>query len=99
MSVQLKSKQPNKSSEDANKNKSGRRTSRFERCGYHLNHNRQSCPAKDVKCHKCSKQGHFAKWCRLQIPPKNVNKVETVDSSGSDSEVFLGEVTSKEQKP
>ena len=41
------------------------------------------------------KQGHFAKVCRS----RTINEVEEEDSSSSDSEIFLGEVTSTNQKP
>ena len=94
-----KPKQPSKSSGDGNNSKFKRRTTGCERCGNPKNHNRQSCPAKDVKCHKCSKQGHFAKWCHASVPPSKVYEVEAAESSSSDSDIFLGEVVSKQEKP
>ena len=33
------------------------------RCGHRQNHSRDNCPAKGVKCFKCSNMGHFAKCC------------------------------------
>ena len=39
------------------------------------------------------------KWCRTPNAANNVNEVEAEDSDSSDSEIFLVEVTSKEQKP
>ena len=33
-------------------------------CGRPGKHKRDKCPAKDSKCHKCLKQGHFASVCR-----------------------------------
>ena len=94
-----KPKQPSKSSGDGNNSKFKRRTTGCERCGNPKNHNRQSCPAKDAKCHKCSKQGHFAKWCHASLPPSKVYEVEAAESSSSDSDIFLGEVVSKQEKP
>ena len=90
---------PSKTSEGARKKKPGKQTSGCERCGYFTEHKRDKCPAKDAKCHKCSKHGHFAKWCRTPNAANNVNEVQAEDSDSSDSEIFLGEVTSKEQKP
>ncbi|UYV67540.1 hypothetical protein LAZ67_5001162 [Cordylochernes scorpioides] len=33
------------------------------RCGASKFHPHKDCPAKEVKCHKCKKVGHFAKMC------------------------------------
>ena len=41
----------------------------------------------------------FAKYCRARNTANNVNAVEVEDSTNSDAEEFLGEVTSNEQKP
>ena len=62
---------------------------------YRAKHNRQDYPARDVKCHKCSKQGHFAKWCRARKEVNGVNEVEVADGSSSDSEEFQGKITPK----
>ncbi|UYV80773.1 K02A2.6-like [Cordylochernes scorpioides] len=37
--------------------------SRCIRCGASKFHPYKDCPAKEVKCHKCKKVGHFAKVC------------------------------------
>ena len=87
----LKTKQPGKPSGDGSKPR--RRNSGCERCGYYAKRNRQECPARDVKRHKCSKQGYFTKWCRARKEANGVNEVEVADGSISDSEQFLGKVT------
>ena len=76
-----------------------KQTTRCERCGHHQKHNRQICPAKDARCHKCSKQSHFAKCCRAKSRVNVVSEVELAETSSSDSEVFLGEVSANEHKP
>ena len=62
-------------------------------------HNRQTCPAKAARCHKCSKQGHFAKCCRAKSRVNMASEVELAETSSSDSEFFLGEVSANEHKP
>ena len=37
--------------------------SKCNRCGLSPCHNRQACPAKDAKCRKCAKKGHYAIMC------------------------------------
>ncbi|KAK2564410.1 hypothetical protein P5673_011839 [Acropora cervicornis] len=82
-----KLKQPSRVSGDGPKNyMPDRQITRCERCGHHQKHNRQTCPAKDARCHECSKQGHF-------------NLRNVVALKPSDSEVFLGEVSANEHKP
>ncbi|XP_015747165.1 PREDICTED: uncharacterized protein K02A2.6-like [Acropora digitifera] len=76
-----------------------KQTTRCERCGHHQKHNRQTCPAKDARCHKCSKQGHFAKFYRAKSRVNVVSEVELEETSSSDSEVFLDEVSANEHKP
>ena len=78
----LKSKKSPSTQGDSNKFRSTPRNFPCTRCGSNSRHNRQTCPAKDSKCHNCGKQGHFAKACRS----RNINEVEEVDSSSSDSE-------------
>lgn len=38
--------------------------SQCRNCGYQ--HDPQYCPAKSKICYKCSKTGHFARWCRSE---------------------------------
>ena len=33
-------------------------------------HSKQECPAKDSKCNKCFRKGHWAKACRSQLKKK-----------------------------
>ena len=94
-----KLKQPNRVSGDGPTNYlPDKQTTRFERCGHHQKYNRQTCPAKDARCHKCSKQGHFAKCCRAKSRVNVINEVELAETSSSDSEVFLGEISANEHK-
>ena len=76
-----------------------RQITRGERCGQHKNHNRETFPAKDARCHKCSKQAHFTKCCRAKSRVNMVNEMELAETSTSDSEVFLGKVSTNEHKP
>ena len=62
-------------------------------------HNRHSCPAKDARCHHCSKQGHFAKCSRAKSRVNMVSEVELAETSSSDSKVFLGKVSANKHKP
>ena len=34
------------------------------RCGKSLPHTKDRCPAKDAVCRRCSKKGHYQKFCR-----------------------------------
>ena len=47
-------------------------------CGS-TNHPRSQCRFRHVTCHRCHKEGHIAKICRLQTIP-NRNKINTVFS-------------------
>lgn len=61
-------------------------------CGRN-SHPRSKCPAKDVQCHYCHKNGHFAKVC---MKKKRVNEVEAepIDDTYAISDaVFLGPIT------
>ena len=57
-------------------------------CGKSPKHSKQQCPAKDITCHKCGKQGHFQSVCR------SVNKLHTKAATEvTGNEAFLGVVT------
>ena len=89
-----KSKQPSRISGDGPENyMPDRQITTGERCGHHQNQNRQTFPAKDARCHKCSKQAHFLNCCRAKSRVNMVNEVELAETSSSDSEVFLGKVS------
>ena len=65
------------------------------RCGRKPSHSKFSCPAKNAKCHKCNRVGHYQTMCRSKV------SVGTVDES-SEEESFLGAVhstTSNQAKP
>ena len=51
------------------------------RCGNSPSHNREKCPAKQIKCHKCGKLLHFASLCRAM----SIREVTDEESSN-----FLG---------
>ena len=54
------------------------------RCGNHHPVGRDHCPAREAKCHKCGKVGHFQKVCRSTIN-------EITEQTGSTQ--FLGAIT------
>ena len=62
------------------------------RCGHPQNHSRDNCPAKGVKCFKCSNMGHFAKSCATK---KSVRSA-TIDEE--QNEGFLGTIDNKFNK-
>jgi hypothetical protein len=62
------------------------------RCGHRQNHSRDNCPAKGVKCFKCSNMEHFAKCCATN---KSVRSV-TIDEE--QNEGFLGTIDNKFNK-
>ena len=93
-STSNKLKQPSRISGDGPENyMPGRQITSGERSGHHQNQNRQTFPAKDARCHKCSKQAHFTKCCRAKSRVNMVNEVELAETSSSDSDVFLGKVS------
>ena len=48
-------------------------------CGNNL-HPRSNCPARNKECSKCSRKGHFAKWCRSSL---STNKPSANSASAS----------------
>ena len=68
-----------------------RNTNKCMRCGRKPGHPIWRCPAKDIKCHKCLKVGHFQTVCRSTGKVQEVE--ECLRESSSDSEdAFLGYV-------
>ena len=60
------------------------------RCGKEM-HQLKYCPARDAKCHKCSKTGHFGAMC---LTKKHIGAVH--DAYGSDADyAFLGSIDDK----
>ena len=55
-------------------------------CGNPSHRNRKDCPASDIICRKCNKQGHFARWCRSK-KNKEDNKVSLKEVSAGRVEV------------
>ena len=60
-----------------------------QRCG--LQHG-PSCPAKNVKCHKCSKLGHYARCCKTKIVTEVQKKTVMDESESSEEEFFIASV-------
>ena len=50
------------------------------RCGKEM-HQLKYCPAKDAKCHKCSKTGHFGSMC---LTKKHIGAMHDADGSDAD---------------
>ncbi len=53
-------------------------------CGSSSQHKRPDCPAHDVTCHKCDKEGHFARVCRSTNGPSAVHNIDCDASAESD---------------
>ena len=64
-----------------------------QRCGKSPSHAKNSCPAKDAICCKCTKKGHFAKVCKSKV----VASVEQQGEDSDSSEVFLGAVSAPKE--
>ena len=60
------------------------------RCGKEM-HQLKYCPARDAKCHKCSKTGHFGAMC---LTKKHIGAVHDADGSDADY-AFLGSIDDK----
>ena len=60
------------------------------RCGRAPFHSRDFCPARNAKCHKCKKTGHFQLQCRMK-------SVRTV-LADQDDEVYIAAVHQKPEK-
>ena len=58
------------------------------RCGKTPSHDRQSCPAREAVCHKCSKRGHFQKVCRSVVKVGEVHQ--------TDPNTFLGVINTQD---
>lgn len=56
------------------------------RCGSKPSHPWSECPARNIVCHKCSKRGHFKKFC------KTTRIAEVQELSSSSEDVSCGEI-------
>ena len=55
-------------------------------------HSKQECPARDSKCNKCFKKGHWAKACKSQLKRK-VEEVYSCPEVELEGEFLLGQLT------
>ena len=46
-------------------------------CGVKPSHPRSQCPAKNAKCFKCRKEGHYGSVCKSKSKGGNVNELQT----------------------
>ncbi|XP_069125619.1 uncharacterized protein [Argopecten irradians] len=69
-----------------------KRTTGCKRCGSFKSHGRDKCPARDAKCFKCEKTGHFAKCCLTKSTLGNIN-------SRNEDQDFLGAVNKEKSHP
>ena len=60
-------------------------------CGKFPGHDHQQCPAREVECRKCGKNGHFQHVCR-----SGAKQVSFVASEGG---AFLGGVNALKSNP
>ena len=61
-------------------------------CGGDHNRGKEHCPARNAKCHKCSKPGHWAKVCITSKYQKKRN-VYTIKNTNQDAEEELQDTT------
>jgi len=80
-------RKPRKTAQHATPRSSSKPPARCTRCGRSPLHARQQCPAKDEKCHKCGKKGHFRSMCRSG---NSVNEVQ------QEEQAFMGLVQNSE---
>ena len=66
------------------------------RCGRTPGHARQNCPAKDARCRKCNRIGHYESVCRANVATVSAD-ADAMDSLESAVDhVYLGEVSTNE---
>ena len=86
-------KQPQKKS--FNRRQAGNKQGECFRCG--LNHG-PSCPAKNVKCNKCNKPGHYARCCKTKQLTEVSCRYKN-ESESSEEEFFIGTITNHKDDP
>ena len=59
------------------------------RCGKYPAHDRLHCPAKDVTCRKCGKQGHYQSVCQY-AGVSGVDSQDCLSDSATGYDSFLG---------
>ena len=69
------------------------------RCGKSPIHDFKVCPARDAICHKCSRRGHFKKYCRSAGRVWEIHQENSEDSSDETTETFIGVVDSHQETP
>ena len=78
-------------------NKSFHNSNSCGRCGKFPAHAKRFCPAKDKRCLKCDKIGHFVDYCwdNSDNKPKTQGRVNEI--SNNMEELFLGAVTCQDK--
>ena len=86
-----KPKSANYKSNDSNDSRTKTSGQTCRNCGGSWPHKggRESCPAKDRKCYKCSKLGHYAKLCR-KSDKSQVNQTTKEAEDDSSDTAYVG---------
>ena len=66
------------------------------KCGGTYPHKDRPCPARNVKCHKCKRTGHFKKMCTTQNAHEVKGVAEANEASESDDDDYCYGVKLKE---
>ena len=69
------------------------------RCGKSPTHDLKDCPARDAICLKCSRRGHFKRYCRSADRVWEIHLENSDDSSDDTTETFIGVVNSHQESP
>ena len=66
------------------------------RCGRFPPRSRQNCPAKDTKCFKCQKVGHFGTVCRTKTVSTIISGRDPIPDQ---EDLFQGNLSTSDSKP
>ena len=69
------------------------------RCGKSPIHDLKDCPAREAICHKCSRRGHFKRYCRSAARVQEIHQESSGDSSDDTTETFIGIVDTYQETP
>lgn len=71
----------------------GNKKEACQRCGRSPLHNRQNCPAKEERCFRCNKMGHFGAVCKSK-EVSTVTVEQTQETHCQQDSLFLATLTS-----